>query len=631
MTIEDKKSKENMQEKDKENEDVEDEAVEETVTSEGLHILSLKLLPLVRNLQSKHGLRHGDYQRYRGYCSRRLARLRKVLKLVQGNKGKKFTKKEMTVDALRKASPELAVEGKHLQLPLMAAERAWAYAMQLKFEMNSEPRKKYHMQNRLRKARHHAELLVQLVMAEGAPVDARTKLEAQAYSVWMTGLLCFELSDWVGAKSALTEARNIYEKLASITSVDDSAIYRSRMDEIVPNLRYCAYNIGDAAAKMDISKDLKGLRGHIQDTEQLDELIRETREQQAATLQDVEWRGRKMAVLQDKARTFLLREKEFMSEISEGSDDKEDMSTDDKISAYESLLMDCKEAIEVLKKDLIEDPAFRNRQQTNEGPVSPMHFLHTYLTFIKCSKTIERNLVMIDSMKKVLSGESPQQKGKKPIKPNDLVRLYENILQNLKDIPCLPGLEDDLEFHHETEAKVTFYKAARCYYIALSFMAAQKWAESMALFQRVVVYANKAKNDKLLEVSLKEEVAELLEAVEGRQFMAHANSILESEAVKAQGQELSKNGQEESKELSRKPLIERLDTYYEDPNLTNGKPNLANFPPNFRPIPCKPLFFDLAREHISFPDLQEKMKKPGQDEKQNDSQGWWGWAWGGKK
>ena len=39
----------------------------------------------------------------------------------------------------------------------------------------------------------------------------------------------------------------------------------------------------------------------------------------------------------------------------------------------------------------------------------------------------------------------------------------------------------------------------RCYYIALSFMAAQKWAESMALFQRVVVYANKAKNDKLLE------------------------------------------------------------------------------------------------------------------------------------
>ena len=330
-------------------------------------------------------------------------------------------------------------------------------------------------------------------------MDARTKLEAKAYAVWMAGTLAFELSDWIGAQTALTEARNIYGKLASITSISDSHVYRSRMDEIVPSLRYCAYNIGDASAKIELSKDLKGLRGHIQDTEQLDELIRETREQQAATLQEVEWRGRKMAVIQDKARTFLLREKEFITEISSGSEESEEPTTEEKISAYESLLMDCKEAIEVLRKDLMEDPAFRNRQQTNEGPVTPMHFLHTYLTFIKCSKTIERNLVMIESMKKIVSGECPQQKGKKPVKPNDLVRLYENIIQNLKDMPNLAGLEDDLEFHHEIEAKTIFYKAARCYYIALSFMAAQKWAEAMALFQRVVVYANKAQQDKLLE------------------------------------------------------------------------------------------------------------------------------------
>jgi hypothetical protein len=30
----------------------------------------------------------------------------------------------------------------------MSCERAWAYAMQLKFELNTEPRKKYHMINR---------------------------------------------------------------------------------------------------------------------------------------------------------------------------------------------------------------------------------------------------------------------------------------------------------------------------------------------------------------------------------------------------------------------------------------------------------------------------------------------------
>merc|ERR1711988_1149831 len=55
------------------------------------------------------------------------------------------------------------------------------------------------------------------------------------------------------------------------------------------------------------------------------------------------------------------------------------------------------------------------------------------------------------------------------------------------------------------------------------------------------------------------------------------------------------------------PLIDRLDDYYEDPNLVSGKPNLYPFPPSFQPIPCKPLFFDLAREHVEFPDLEKKV------------------------
>ena len=55
------------------------------------------------------------------------------------------------------------------------------------------------------------------------------------------------------------------------------------MDEIIPNLRYCAYNIGDTSAKQDLLNLRSSRMGG--DHEQLDELIRETREQQAATLQ----------------------------------------------------------------------------------------------------------------------------------------------------------------------------------------------------------------------------------------------------------------------------------------------------------------------------------------------------------
>ena len=94
-------------------------------------------------------------------------------------------------------------------------------------------------------------------------------------------------------------------------------------------------------------------------------------------LQEVEWRGRKMAVKQEKVRLFLLREQEFEDELKNAE------AYEETIGAYESLLMDCKDAIQVLRDDLLEDPAFRNRQQASEGPVTASHFLYTYLSYMK--------------------------------------------------------------------------------------------------------------------------------------------------------------------------------------------------------------------------------------------------------
>lgn len=76
----------------------------------------------------------------------------------------------------------------------MEAERAWSYAMQLKQEANTEPRKRFHLLARLRKAAKHSEKLEKL--CESPHVDAKTKLEAQvhvhkrlAFSQWVLFLL----------------------------------------------------------------------------------------------------------------------------------------------------------------------------------------------------------------------------------------------------------------------------------------------------------------------------------------------------------------------------------------------------------------------------------------------------------
>merc|ERR1711931_293541 len=132
---------------------------------------TLEVLQVIKEQHAQHGLRHGDYQRYRGYCSRRLRRLRKTLNFTQFSKHR-FQKKKVT--------KEVITDAKFLQIPLMSAERAWSLAMQLKQEANSEPRKRFHLMERLRKAVKHA---AELALFGDAVGDARTKLETQAYNI----------------------------------------------------------------------------------------------------------------------------------------------------------------------------------------------------------------------------------------------------------------------------------------------------------------------------------------------------------------------------------------------------------------------------------------------------------------
>merc|ERR1711971_1434101 len=162
-----------------------------------------------------------------------------------------------------------------------------------------------------------------------------------------------------------------------------------------------------------------------------------------------------------------------------------------------------------------------------------------------------------------------------------------------------------------------------------TYLNGQKWPEARALFQRATIYANKAKNDTIVPDSMREGMKDLMQLIESKQFMAHANSILEAESNTT----TNAGDKVDDADKSAIPLIDRLDDYFEDPNLVSGKPNLYPFPPNFEPIPCKPLFFDLAREHVEFPSLDEKISVPGTAASPQGASGGWlgGWLGGWSK
>lgn len=77
------------------------------------------------------------------------------------------------------------------------------------------------------------------------------------------------------------------------------------------------------------------------------------------------------------------------------------------------------------------------------------------------------------------------------------------------------------------------------------------------------------------------------------------------------------------------PLIERLEEYREDPALATKQPSVVKLPPDMSPVPCKPLFFDLALNLVKYPSLEDKLdaaKKANPAGISGFVKGLWGWG-----
>nr|CAG4645475.1 EOG090X04NF [Lynceus sp. MCZ IZ 141354] len=520
-------------------------------TSDGLipqDVHTLKILKLIRDTQQQHGLRHGDYQRYRGYCTRRLQRLRKALRLPQGDK-KHFKKRDVTLENIIK-------DARYLYIPLVQSERAWGYAMQLKQEFNTEPRKRFHMVNKLRKAVKYASHL-EYLCTSSAVCDARAKVEAQAYSSFIKGTLFFESRKWRQAMEEYQKCKNTYEAL--LTTLGDEAekaVYRQKCDELIPSLRFCAYNLSD-----DQSIDLQKIQSQISMPDaDLEKLIAQAKEKQTQSLLEVNFANTSVPVRLEKVRAFLL---------SVGEKPQKD-SVDAQLEHYESLLMDCKDCIQLVK------------EQENNG------LLISYLTFLRFALSVERNMLLIEQMK---SNENS-----KKVKPQDYVRLYEAILQFLNEIQSVfTGHDRGLK---DVDILNTYFRAQRCLAIANTLQHNKQYLESVILYDKCMSYVNQLKNAKLGSVEMSrfsrllDGVAAIEDSLQSGMAHAKAQNILEQSAP--------------SQSTPNQTVYDNPDEFIEFSD--KGGLELIKLPPAMRAVPCKPLFFDLALNHVQFPDLSDKVE-----------------------
>lgn len=426
-----------------------------------------------------------------GYCSRRISRLRKALKLPQGDK-RHYKRRDVTVAHLDGAtSGKGAIAGpsgdeRFLYIPLILAERSWAYAMQLRQESNTEQRKKFHLINKLRRACTYS-LQLQELCGGSVRLDPKTKLEVDAYVAGMHGCLHFELSLWQSAAENFKKSQIIYENLIKVvraTTGDEELceLFKSKVDELTPNLRYCAYNLGksDGTDSIDELTEMRRAQGAGAMID-LDSLISPQQDKGAESL---EWRGRKVQVrLPEKARLFLLSIQDLDKAIEQAK------SVQAKIDIIEGVLIDCKDCLQVAKDDLLKQDA-----KTGAQPVAPnVQFLLGYLNYIRLIRTLERNLYLVAQSKQSLDEGLGKSVDKKSVRPQNLTRLYEIIAQNVIELQQIAGLENDDSYQHEIKSLSVSFKAFRCYYIAMTLVSLFRWKEAVALYEReyLIDYSSK--------------------------------------------------------------------------------------------------------------------------------------------
>ncbi|CAK9299504.1 unnamed protein product [Gordionus sp. m RMFG-2023] len=230
---------------------------ETTINTKDKHF-SLKIIPLIYNWQQRHGIRHGDYQNYRHFCSRKIQRIRKTLHYPVISKNK--------------------VISRYVDTNSLKDIRCWAYATELKQESNTEPRKKYRTKNRLKKLCLYALQLKDLI-ADNSHIlsssksqtdndakricDTRSIIESQAYYYWAMGNWYFECGEWDKCQIHMMKSKYIYDELCSMLQESTSKIYgknimicfKQRKDDIETAIRFSHYNLSKTEGKMETNAD----------------------------------------------------------------------------------------------------------------------------------------------------------------------------------------------------------------------------------------------------------------------------------------------------------------------------------------------------------------------------------------
>ncbi|CAG8467691.1 16751_t:CDS:2, partial [Acaulospora colombiana] len=267
---------------------------------------------------------------------------------------------------------------------------------------------------------------------------------------------------------------------------------QSAIDDIDPNIRYCAYVLrlgSDGASSVeDLVKMTMGKsKGVGLDLLEAESVLAQSRQEKAASLTSISWRGRIVPLRNANLAICILKAREATTDLENASDADAEEAT--KMEMFDKLLEAYGDAERFAKNAVKEDAdaTAKVKSSKSEKISADLNFVYNYVAYNYLCRRIQRNLMLVDSLKQL---ETQEQSGTRLAggKYQDIVKLYDNVLQSLNEIKDLPEIQNDPSLSHEIDAKIWYFKAWRTLYVASAYFILNKELEAILLYERANEY-----------------------------------------------------------------------------------------------------------------------------------------------
>ncbi|KAH7344439.1 hypothetical protein B0J17DRAFT_635426 [Rhizoctonia solani] len=463
--------------------------------------LSTRTLQVVSDERGAYGLRYNDHARYRKHCANKVHRLRRNLKMTHG-KGREFKK-------LPVVPPENLKDG-HFQLHLFESERAYSFAQELyeQFTKSDDTKTRNIAMGRFRRAvKWSGQLLSEsqaLHEIQPPRISSTGLAEAAAYHLAIRGRLLRLQDEFQPGLEALVAARTVLDALSKAAgSSRDHAIYVQFSDEVAPEIRHCAHELGLARA-YDIDGIVATLGNKVASAliKNYENLIKgiqtEGAEKQggdkAKKLQEIIWEGQPIPVRSPELVDVLLRVQQASEGLPATGQTHKPTQTRGLITKFDAVLLALSEAEDVAKK-------LADAQKTTSNPPSApgardAHFISSFVTYQLLSRRTQRDLLLTEAL---LTTPTPS-----PGKQDEasqtvdyrvapaVVKLLDTILQNLNQMRSLSVVDESADLTMAIEGRISYTKARRALFLSKTYEPHNKYAEAVALTQRANLHLREA-------------------------------------------------------------------------------------------------------------------------------------------